>query len=134
MFIGNMWFLWVFGDNMEDAMGHGKFLLFYLLCGITAGITQLFFSSDSHVPTVGASGAIAGVMGAYLVKFPRSWIHTLIPIFYFFTTIEIPAVLILLYWFALQFFMGVGSVGYSQVRRAEWRVRAHRRLRVWASC
>jgi len=113
--IGNMWFLWVYGDNVEDVLGHGKYLLFYLLCGVAAAITQYAISPDSHVPTLGASGAIAGVMGAYLIKFPHSRILTLIPIFFFFTTIEIPAVLILLYWFALQFFSGIGSVGYSQV-------------------
>jgi len=113
--IGNMWFLWVYGDNVEDVLGHGKYLAFYLLCGVAAALTQYAVSPDSHVPTLGASGAIAGVMGAYLIKFPHSRILTLIPIFFFFTTIEIPAVLILLYWFALQFFSGIGSVGYSQV-------------------
>ena len=113
--IGNMWFLWVYGDNVEDVLGHGKYLAFYLLCGVAAALTQYAVDPNSHVPTLGASGAIAGVMGAYLIKFPHSRILTLIPIFFFFTTIEIPAVLILLYWFALQFFSGVGSVGYSQV-------------------
>jgi membrane associated rhomboid family serine protease len=113
--IGNMWFLWVYGDNVEDVLGHGKYLAFYLLCGVAAALTQYAVSPDSRVPTLGASGAIAGVMGAYLIKFPHSRILTLIPIFFFFTTIEIPAVLILLYWFALQFFSGIGSVGYSQV-------------------
>ena len=113
--IGNMWFLWVYGDNVEDVLGHGKYLAFYLLCGVAAALTQYAVSPDSHVPTLGASGAIAGAMGAYLIKFPHSRILTLIPIFFFFTTIEIPAVLILLYWFALQFFSGIGSVGYSQV-------------------
>jgi len=113
--IGNMWFLWVYGDNVEDVLGHGKYLAFYLLCGVAAALTQYAVSPDSPVPTLGASGAIAGVMGAYLIKFPHSRILTLIPIFFFFTTIEIPAVLILLYWFALQFFSGIGSVGYSQV-------------------
>jgi len=99
-----MWFLWVYGDNVEDVLGHGKYLAFYLLCGVAAALTQYAVSPDSPVPTLGASGAIAGVMGAYLIKFPHSRILTLIPIFFFFTTIEIPAVLILLYWFALQFF------------------------------
>ena len=113
--IGNMWFLWVYGDNVEDVLGHGKYLAFYLLCGVAAALTQYAVDPNSRVPTLGASGAIAGVMGAYLIKFPHSRILTLIPIFFFFTTIEIPAVLILLYWFALQFFSGIGSVGYSQV-------------------
>ena len=113
--IGNMWFLWVYGDNVEDVLGHGKYLIFYLACGVAASLTQYAVSPDSRVPTLGASGAIAGVMGAYLIKFPHSRILTLIPIFFFFTTIEIPAALILVYWFILQFFSGLGSVGYSQV-------------------
>ncbi len=112
--IGNMWFLWVYGDNVEDILGHGKYLVFYLLCGVIASATQYAISPDSQVPVLGASGAIAGVMGAYLIKFPHSRILTLIPIIVFWTTIEIPAVLILVYWFVLQFFSGIGSIGYSQ--------------------
>jgi membrane associated rhomboid family serine protease len=113
--IGNMWFLWVYGDNIEDVLGHGKYLAFYLACGVAASLAQYAVSPDSRVPTLGASGAIAGVMGAYLIKFPHSRIKTLIPIFFFWTTLEIPAALILAYWFILQFFSGLGSVGYSQV-------------------
>jgi membrane associated rhomboid family serine protease len=113
--IGNMWFLWIFGDNIEDVMGHGKFLAFYLVCGVVAGLTQTLFNADSRVPMVGASGAIAGVMGAYLIKFPHARIVTLVFIFIFFTTIEVPAVLMLLYWFAIQLFSGFGSIGYSHI-------------------
>ena len=113
--IGNMWFLWVYGDNVEDVLGHGKYLAFYLACGVAASLAQYAVSLDSRVHTLGASGAIAGVMGAYLIKFPHSRIKTLIPIFFFFTTLEIPAALILAYWFILQFFSGLGSIGYSQV-------------------
>jgi len=113
--IGNMWFLWVYGDNVEDVLGHGKYLAFYLACGVAASLAQYAVSPDSRVPTLGASGAIAGVMGAYLIKFPHSRIKTLIPIFFFFTTLEIPAALILAYWFILQFFGGLGRIGYSQV-------------------
>ena len=113
--IGNMWFLWVFGDNVEDVLGHGKYLLFYLLCGVAASLGQFALSMDSRVPTVGASGAIAGVMGAYLEKFPHSRIVTLVFLFVFMTTIEVPAVLILVYWFVIQIFSGVGSIGHSQL-------------------
>jgi len=113
--IGNMWFLWIYGDNVEDVLGHGKYIAFYLLCGVIASLAQYAISPFSRVPMVGASGAIAGVMGAYMIKFPHSRIVTLIPIFFFWTTVEIPAVLILAYWFILQFFSGVGSIGYSQV-------------------
>src|SRR5512138_1287065 len=95
--IGNMWFLWIYGDNIEDILGHGKFLLFYLLCGISAGLVHVLFNAGSRLPTVGASGAIAGVMGAYMVKFPHSRIVTLVPIFFFLTTMEIPASIILVY-------------------------------------
>src|SRR5579864_445963 len=112
--LGNMWFLWIFGDNIEDILGHGKYLLFYLACGIAAAMTQVYFSPDSRVPMVGASGAIAGVMGAYMVKFPQSRINTLI-FYIFITTVEVPAWVMLIYWFFIQLVSGVGSIGYSQV-------------------
>jgi membrane associated rhomboid family serine protease len=112
---GNMWFLWIYGDNVEDVLGHGKYFVFYLLCAIGAGLVHVMLAPYSRVPTLGASGAIAGVMGAYMVKFPHSKIITLVPIFIFITTMEIPAVIMLLYWFALQIFSGVGSIGYSNV-------------------
>jgi membrane associated rhomboid family serine protease len=113
--IGNMLFLWAFGRSMEDAMGHGKFLSFYLIAGIAAGLVQLLFNFDSRTPTLGASGAIAGVMGAYLVKFPRARIHTLIFVLIFVTTADIPAAFILIYWFILQLFSGYGSLVQIQV-------------------
>jgi membrane associated rhomboid family serine protease len=115
--IGNMWFLWIFGDNVEDLLGHGRFLLFYLLCGVAAGLTHVAIAPDSRIPTVGASGAIAGVMGAYMVRFPRSTITTLVPVFVFLTTVEVPAALMLMYWFIIQLFSGVGSIGYTSAMR-----------------
>jgi membrane associated rhomboid family serine protease len=111
--IGNMWFLWIFGDNVEDILGHAKYLLFYLLCGVAAGLVQFAFNIDSPLPTIGASGAVAGVMGAYLVKFPRSRVVTLVFVLFFLTTIEIPAAFILIFWFVLQFFNGVGAIASS---------------------
>src|SRR5580658_7349795 len=108
--LGNMLFLWVFGRNVEDLVGGARFLLLYLLCGVAAGIVQVISNAYSPLPTIGASGAIAGVMGAYLIKFPRSHIVTLIPIIVFFTTLEIPAALLLLYWFLIQFLSGIGSL------------------------
>lgn len=116
---GNMWFLWVFGKGVEDLIGHGRYLLFYLLCGIIAGFTHVLLNPYSPVPTVGASGAIAGVMGAYLVKFPRARIVTLVPIFLFITTFDLPAYFLLLYWFVIQFFGGIGSIGYSTVSQGD---------------
>ncbi len=113
--IGNMWFLWIYGDNVEDILGHAKYLIFYLACGVAAALAHVALNGDSRVPTIGASGAIAGVMGAYMVKFPRARIITLIFLFVFVTTIEIPAYVILLYWFVIQIFSGVGSIGYSQI-------------------
>ena len=106
--VGNMLYLWIFGDNCEDRMGHGRFLVFYLLCGITAALAQTFVSADSLVPMVGASGAVAGVMGAYFVLYPRSRVLTLFP--FPLTIIEIPAVYLLGLWFALQFVSGLGSL------------------------
>jgi membrane associated rhomboid family serine protease len=110
---GNMWFLWIFGRGVEDLLGHAKYLFLYFACGIAAALFFVLLNSNSPVPTVGASGAIAGVMGAYLVKFPRAYIRTLVFIVIFITTIDVPAFVLLLYWFAIQFFSGIGSVGYS---------------------
>jgi membrane associated rhomboid family serine protease len=108
--LGNMWFLWIFGDNVEDLLGHAKFLLFYLMCGVAAALGQVFTSPFSTVPMVGASGAIAGVMGAYMIKFPRARVLTLVFIFIFITTLEIPAPIMLAYWFVIQLFSGLGSI------------------------
>jgi membrane associated rhomboid family serine protease len=110
--LGNMWFLWIFGDNIEDILGHEKYLIFYLMCGVAAAITQTFFNVDSRVPMVGASGAIAGVMGAYMVKFPHSRIKTLVFMLFIFF-IDVPAWFMLIYWFAVQFFSGAGSIAES---------------------
>ena len=111
--IGNMWFLWIYGDNVEDILGKGQYILFYLGCGAAAALTQVLLSPGSRAPVIGASGAIAGVMGAYVVKFPRSRITTLLAIFIFWTTVDIPAVLILVYWFLLQLLNGAASIVYS---------------------
>ena len=116
---GNMWFLWIFGKGVEDILGHAKYLIFYLLCGVAAAIAQIAVNPYSPVPTVGASGAIAGVMGAYLVKFPRARINTLVPIIIFITTVELPAAFLLIYWFLIQIFSGWGSIGYSTVSQGD---------------
>jgi len=122
--LGNMWFLWIFGDNIEDILGHGKYILFYLLCGVAAALTQTLFTAGSRVPMVGASGAIAGVMGAYMIKFPQSQIRTLI-FFIFITFIDIPAWVMLIYWFGIQFLNGVGSVGTSAASQGGTAFLAH---------
>lgn len=116
---GNMWFLWIFGRGVEDLLGHAKYLFLYFACGIVGALVYIMVSSNSTVPTIGASGAIAGIMGAYLIKFPRAHIVTLVFIFVFITTVDIPAAFLLLYWFAIQFFSGIGSVGYSQVSNGD---------------
>ena len=103
---GNMLFLWIFADNVEDALGHGRFLVFYLVCGAFATLVQGFLAPDSTVPNLGASGAIAGVLGAYFVLFPRARVVTMVPLFVLFPLVEIPAGLYLLGWFLLQFWMG----------------------------
>src|SRR5215467_9665936 len=108
--IGNLWSLWIFGDDVEDRMGHGRYLVFYLLAGLVANLAQTWANPHSPVPLVGASGAIAGVMGAYLVMFPRSRILVLIPIIIFFDIIEVPAVFFLGFWFLMQLLGGVGSL------------------------
>ena len=108
-FGGNMLYLWIFGDNVEDRMGHGRFVLFYLLCGTAAALAQAMFDPDSAVPMVGASGAIAGVMGAYFVLYPHSRIVTLLP-FIVIQVIEVPAIFFLGIWFLMQFASGITSV------------------------
>ena len=107
---GNMLYLWIFGDNVEDRMGHGRFLVFYLLCGTAAALAQTITQPDSVVPMVGASGAIAGVMGAYFVLYPKSRIVTLVPLFFIFQVVEVPAILFLGIWFLMQFVNGLGSI------------------------
>ena len=108
---GNMLYLWIFGDNIEDRLGHGRYLIFYLLCGIAATLAHAITNASSPVPSIGASGAIAGVLGGYLVLFPKARVLTLIPIFFFITIREIPAIIVLGLWFVLQLFVGVGSFG-----------------------
>ena len=107
--IGNMWFLWIFGNNVEDSMGHARFVVFYLLCGFAAAAAQTLADPDSIIPMVGASGAIGGVMGAYVVLYPRVKVHMLVFLGFFVTTIAVPAVFMLGYWFALQLLSGALS-------------------------
>jgi membrane associated rhomboid family serine protease len=109
-FLGNMLFLWIFGDNVEDRMGHGRFVVFYLICGTIAALAHVATEPSSPIPTIGASGAVAGVMGAYFVLYPHSRILTLLPFFIFWQIIEVPAVLFLGLWFLLQLFSGVGTM------------------------
>jgi hypothetical protein len=112
--IGNMWFLWIFGDNVEDYFGHFKYLLFYFFCGIGAGLTHTIANLNSTVPSIGASGAISGVMGAYIMLYPRAQVLTLVPLLVFFFTIRLPAIVILGYWFVIQFVSGLATQGTSQ--------------------
>src|SRR5437870_8625368 len=109
--LGNMLYLYIFGDNVEDRLGHLRYLLFYLLCGCAAGGAQALSSPGSSVPMVGASGAIAGVSGAYFLFFPGARVVTLVPIFFFLQVIEIPAVVFLLIWFLWQLLSGVATLG-----------------------
>lgn len=108
--IGNMWFLWLYGSRVEDTIGSFKYLIFYLASGVAAAAVHVMMNLGSPVPTVGASGAIAGVMGAFLLLYPRARIITLIFVFIFITTVELPASLLLIYWFVLQFFSGLLSI------------------------
>ena len=121
--IGNMWYLWIFGDNVEDRLGHGRFVVFYLLCGIAAAFGQIAVDPGSTLPTIGASGAIAGVMGAYFGLYPRSRVLTLIPLIIFWEIVELPAIVLLGFWFLMQLFsagaiavtasIGAGGVAFA---------------------
>jgi len=110
--IGNMWYLWIFGDNVEDRMGHGRFVVFYLMCGVGAALGHIAAQSTSHLPTIGASGAIAGVMGAYFVLYPHSRVLTLIPLIIVWEVVEIPAIFLLGFWFVMQLF-SAGAIAVS---------------------
>lgn len=116
----NMWVLFIFGDNVEDRMGGAGYLVFYLLSGVAAGLLQAFILPGSDIPMIGASGAIAGVLGAYLVLFPRARILSIVPIIFIFTLIEIPAMLFLLFWFASQLFSGFLSLGGASGSGIAW--------------
>jgi membrane associated rhomboid family serine protease len=109
--IGNMWFLWIFGNNVEDSMGHARFAVFYLLCGLAAAALQILSNSESAIPMVGASGAIGGVMGAYVLLYPRVNVHMLVILGFYVTTFAIPAIWMLGYWFLVQVIGGLGSIG-----------------------
>ena len=108
--IGNMWFLWIFGANVEDRMGPLPYLIFYLICGIGSGVSEVAFSWGSHIPSIGASGAISGVLGAYIVLFPKSRILTLVPLLIIFFLWKIPAAVFIGLWFLMQFVSGVASL------------------------
>lgn len=108
---GNMLFLWVFGNNVEDRLGHIRFLIFYLSCGVLASLVQWYFDPGSSIPSLGASGAIAGVLGAYILRFPKAQVLTLIPLGFFWPTLELPAWVFLGFWFVQQAFYGVISLG-----------------------
>lgn len=108
--IGNMWYLWIFGDNIEDKLGRFRFILFYLACGVGSAFVHVLLNSQSGVPCVGASGAIAGVLGAYMISFPRARVLVVIPLFIIWQLIELPAILVLGFWFLIQFFNGAAAI------------------------
>jgi membrane associated rhomboid family serine protease len=118
--IGNMWFLWLFGNNVEDSAGHGRYLVFYLLTGVAAAAAQTLVNPNSAIPMVGASGAISGVMGAYIVLYPRVRVHMLVILGFFITRIAVPAYVMLGYWFLLQILGGLPSLGDESGGVAFW--------------
>jgi membrane associated rhomboid family serine protease len=118
--LSNMWVLFIFGDNIEDRLGSGRYLLFYLLSGVAAGLLQSFLLPTSREPMIGASGAIAGVLGAYLVLYPRARVASLVPILFIFTIIEIPASIFLLFWFVSQLFSGWLTLGGAAGSGVAW--------------
>ena len=118
--LGNMWFLWIFGNNVEDSMGRLRFLIFYVLCGLAAAAGQILTNPSSGVPMVGASGAISGVMGGYLILYPNVRVFTLVPLGFFITSMALPAWVMLGYWFLIQFLSGIVSIGGEGAGVAFW--------------
>ena len=118
--IFNMWFLWIFGDNIESVLGHKKYLLFYFLCCIGAALSQIQIDPESTIPMVGASGAIAGVLGAYLFRFPRATVHVLVILIVFITFIRVPAMIVIGFWFLSNLTAGIGTLGIEQTGGTAW--------------
>jgi membrane associated rhomboid family serine protease len=118
--IGNMWFLYIFGDNVEDALGKPRYVFFYLLCGMAGAAAQIAIDPWSKIPMIGASGAIAGVLGGYLSLFPRARVLTLVPIFIFLQIMTLPAIVFIVLWFALQALEGMASLGHQGGGTAWW--------------
>ena len=118
--IGNMWYLWIFGDNVEDTLGRFKFTIFYLVCGIGSAAVHVYFNSQSGVPCIGASGAIAGILGAYMITFPRARVLVLLPLFIIWEMIELPAIIVLGFWFLIQFFSGAATISSSHGGGVAW--------------
>ncbi len=117
--LGNMWFLWIFGDNIESLLGHFRYALFYLTCGVGAALTQILFNPSSTIPMVGASGAIAGVLGAYMILYPKARVHVFV-FFIFITTIQVPAQIVLGLWFLMQLSNGLDSLGVNLSGGVAW--------------
>ncbi len=118
--IGNMWFLYIFGDNIESILGHIRFLNFYVFCGIAATMTQFFIDSSSAIPMVGASGAIAGILGAYMLKFPKAKVYVLAIIIFFITRLIVPARIVLGFWFLIQLSEGLNNIGINTTGGVAW--------------
>jgi len=116
----NMWFLYIFGDNVESILGHIKYFIFYIFCGIGAALSQFLISPDSTIPMIGASGAIAGILGAYMIRFPKAKVHVLAIIFVFITTLSIPAQIVLGIWFLIQLSSGLSSLGIDTTGGVAW--------------
>ena len=118
--IGNMWFLYIFGDNVESILGHVKYFIFYLACGVGAALAQFFVEPASQVPMIGASGAVAGVLGAYMIRFPKARVHVFAVLFIFITTFVVPAQVVLGLWFLMQLTGGLGSLGMDTTGGVAW--------------
>jgi len=118
--IFNMWFLWIFGDNIESVLGHKRYVLFYLLCGVGAALAQIQINTGSQIPMVGASGAIAGVLGAYMIRFPRATVHVLVILIIFITFIRVPAMVVIGIWFLSNLTAGLGTLGIEETGGTAW--------------
>lgn len=118
--LGNMWYLWIFGDNIEDILGRFRFVVFYLICGIGSAVVHIFFNRQSGVPCIGASGAVAGVLGAYMISYPRARVLVLLPLLFIWQFIELPAYIVLGFWFFIQFFNGTAAIANTQDGGVAW--------------
>ncbi|MBN2029094.1 rhomboid family intramembrane serine protease [bacterium] len=118
--LGNMLYLWIFGDNVEALVGHFRFFIFYICCGLIAALTQILIAPNSSIPMIGASGAISGVLGAYLLRFPRAKVHVLIFFFFFIRIVRVSALFVLGLWFFIQLFNGLGSIGLEETGGVAW--------------